>query len=97
MCIKFARMVLEQILLNQGEAFLSETLSLTSRVWDSQGTVLAVNSEAKKASIICLLAVLHYQGTHLIQQWAHIFASFPITTDILEEALVVVVDLCHQI
>ena len=54
-----------------------------------------VKTEAKKA--FSNSAFLHHQGTHLIEQRAHIFPSPLFVADVLEEALFVIFDIPGQI
>ena len=73
-----------------------QNLSLNSRVCDSSWAVLAVEIEAKMFSFSAFSAS-HYQGTHLTQQWAHIFLHVHFATDILKKVLPVVLDFPHRI
>jgi len=67
-------------------------------MWDSQGAVLVVKSEGKVLSNFSFsLFSFTREGTHLIQWQIHVFPSFPFATDIVKEAILVVLDLPHMI
>lgn len=89
-------MISDQILLHQGEVFLSPGAVSYLQNLRFLRVSLSNNNCRKEVFRNCLLRVLHYGGTHLIQQHTHIFPRLPFVIKIFKEALLVFLDLPCQ-